>query len=125
MAHVAVAGLGLGVVALGVSIRDWLGNLEGNFVGIVNKCNWEVVAWAKSGDDDIGPKHLQPGEVMYFHFEPNIWGTTHFWGGCWSDGRKCGFPCYAEGAPNDNNVFEIMDDGVYLNGSKFRNHESA
>lgn len=90
-------------------------------IRIINKCPWNVLVRAQSGDDDLGWKSLGYNQVYVFSFTPNIWGNTHFWATAKSEGRNVKFPLYNEGAPNEDNIFEMHDEGIHLKGALFRN----
>jgi hypothetical protein len=86
-------------------------------IRIVNKCNYKVSFLAECKETDSGWRVLNPNDTYAFSFSPKNSGPpTHYWGTVKSATSRMTFPLYSEGAPKDDNLFEIWKDGVYLEG---------
>ena len=93
-----------------------LNRLNERLIRVVNKCPWSLSFQAESKENDSGWRVLAPGQCYAFSFTPKSDARSHYWGKVKSNSGRITFPLFNEGAPLDDNLFEIWPDKVYLEG---------
>jgi hypothetical protein len=105
------------VVITSVSAHKTLNRKHERLIRVVNKCSYKVSFMAETKETDAGWRVLNPNDTYAFSFTPKNSGLgAHYWGTVKSSTSRMTFPLYNEGAPRDDNLFEIWKDGVYLEG---------
>jgi hypothetical protein len=91
------------------------------FLNIVNKTNWSYIVNAHSETKEFGWRRVEPDDAYSVYFSPSKWELTNrcLCAIVQSNGKIATFPLYNNGAPTENNLFEIRNDGIYMNGQLF------
>lgn len=97
------------------------------FLNIVNKANWCYIVHAQYGDDElninkeIGWRRVEPDEVYSIYSTRNklLKKNDCLFASVESNCKIARFPLYSNDGTIRNNLFEIRNDGIYLNDCLF------